>query len=155
GRLLAGIVADRFGSINTLLVSTILTAIIEMPLWIKARSIAPLYVLCTLYGIVAPAFTSLNPVIVATQFDPGMLASVIGMSNQFAGLGVLTGNLSQGAIFDKYDKRKQLTNTIIFSGMFVLFAVFVALALRTYVIHRLYRQKGAKLSLKMYFLQKV
>ncbi|KAJ1795569.1 hypothetical protein LPJ59_004270 [Coemansia sp. RSA 2399] len=156
GRILAGVVADRFGNINTLLVSLILTVVIEMPLWMKATSIAPLYVLCALYGMVSPTFISVNPVIVATQFDPSMLASVMGMANLFSGIGVLTGNLSQGAIFDKYDKRKQFTNTIIFSGMFILFASLVTFAMRTHVVRRTNRGAGgAKLTLKEYFLQKV
>ncbi|KAJ2659594.1 hypothetical protein IWW48_003433 [Coemansia sp. RSA 1200] len=155
GRALAGVVADRFGNINTMLVSIILAVIIEMPLWISAKSIAPLYVLCALYGVVSPAFTSLNPVIVAIQFGPDSLASVIGMTNQFAGIGVLTGNLSQGAIFDRYDKREQFTNVTIFSGMFILFAGFITFVMRTHIVRRLYRKEDAKLTLKKYLLQKV
>ncbi|KAJ2548176.1 hypothetical protein EV175_004925 [Coemansia sp. RSA 1933] len=156
GRILAGVVADRFGNINTLLVSLMLTVVIEMPLWMKATSIAPLYVLCALYGMISPTFISVNPVIVATHFDPNTLASVMGMANLFSGIGVLTGNLSQGAIYDKYDKRKQFTNTIIFSGMFILFASLITFALRTHVVRRLCcGGEGSRLTFKMYLFQKV
>ncbi|KAJ1668804.1 hypothetical protein IW140_000128 [Coemansia sp. RSA 1813] len=156
GRILAGVVADRFGNINTLLISLILTVVIEMPLWMKATSIAPLYVLCALYGMISPTFISVNPVIVATQFDPNTLASVMGMANLFSGIGVLTGNLSQGAIFDKYDKREQFTNTIVFSGMFILFASLVTFTMRTHVVHRMcHGEEGSKLTLKKYLLQKI
>ncbi|KAI9503168.1 major facilitator superfamily domain-containing protein, partial [Coemansia spiralis] len=130
GRVLAGVIADRFGNINTLFISLILTVVIEMPLWMTAHSMAPLYALCALYGLISPTFISINPVIVANQFDPEVLASVMGMANLFSGIGVLAGNLSQGAIFDKYDKREQFTNTIIFSGVFILFAGLVTLAMR-------------------------
>ncbi|KAJ2893407.1 hypothetical protein IWW38_002870 [Coemansia aciculifera] len=133
GRVMAGVIADRFGSINTLLITMLLTVAIEMPLWMTAKSIAPLYVLCVLYGLISPSFISINPVIVASQFDTDVLASVMGMTNLFGGLGVLAGNLSQGAIFDKYDKREQFTNTIIFSGMFILFAGIVAFVMRVHV----------------------
>ncbi|KAI8321787.1 MFS general substrate transporter [Martensiomyces pterosporus] len=136
GRILAGVVADMFGNINTLLTSFFLTVVIEMPLWMMARSIGPLYALCALYGMVSPTFISINPVIVSTQFDTDVLASVMGMINLFAGLGVLAGNLSQGAIFDKYDKHEQFSNTIIFSGMFILFAGLVTFVLRAHVIGR-------------------
>ncbi|KAJ2788230.1 hypothetical protein GGI15_000035 [Coemansia interrupta] len=130
GRILAGVIADRFGNMNTLLVSLVLTVVIMMPLWMRATSIPPLYALCALYGMISPTFISVNPVIVSTQFDSDVLASVMGMTNLFAGLGVLAGNLSQGAIFDKYDHRVQFTNTIIFSGMFILFAAIVVFLMR-------------------------
>ncbi|KAJ2713575.1 hypothetical protein H4R19_002180 [Coemansia spiralis] len=136
GRILAGLIADRFGSINTLLLSLVLTVLIEMPLWMTARSVAPLYVLCALYGMISPTFISLNPVIVARYFDTDALASVMGMANMFSGIGGLVGNLSQGSIFDKYDKRARFTNTIIFSGMFILFAALVTLALRIHVVRK-------------------
>ncbi|KAJ1965198.1 hypothetical protein GGI12_000932 [Dipsacomyces acuminosporus] len=136
GRILAGIIADRFGNINTLAASFFITVAIEMPLWMTARSLKPLYALCALYGLISPTFISINPVIVSTQFDTDVLASVMGMVNLFAGVGVLAGNLSQGAIFDKYDKREHFTNTVIFSGMFILFAGIVTFILRAYVIRR-------------------
>ncbi|KAJ2285850.1 hypothetical protein IWW55_007140 [Coemansia sp. RSA 2706] len=86
--------------------------------------------------MISPTFISLNPVIVSNYFDTDVLASVMGMANVFSGLGGLAGNLSQGEIFDKYDKREQFTNTIIFSGMFVLFAGLVVLGLRVHVIRK-------------------
>ncbi|KAJ1719050.1 hypothetical protein LPJ61_006395, partial [Coemansia biformis] len=136
GRILAGLVADKFGSINTLLLSLILTVVIEMPLWMTARSTAPLYVLCALYGMISPTFISLNPVIIAKYFDTEALASVMGMVNFFSGVGGLAGNLSQGEIFDKYDKRARFTNTVIFSGMFILLAALATFVLRVHVIQK-------------------
>ncbi|PIA17994.1 MFS general substrate transporter, partial [Coemansia reversa NRRL 1564] len=98
GRVAAGFIADKLGSINMLCLSLLLTVVIEMPLWMTAQSLAPLYVLCVLYGLISPTFISLNPVIVATYFDTDTLASVMGMTNLFSGIGILAGNLSQGAI---------------------------------------------------------
>ncbi|KAJ2033595.1 hypothetical protein GGI03_001635 [Coemansia sp. RSA 2337] len=133
GRVMAGVIADRFGCINTLLISIMLTVVIEMPLWMTAKTITPLYVLCALYGLISPSFISINPVIIGRHFDMDVLASIMGMTNLFGGLGVLAGNLAQGAIFDKYDKREQFTNTIIFSGMFILFAGIVTFVMRVHV----------------------
>ncbi|KAJ2420422.1 hypothetical protein GGF41_004262, partial [Coemansia sp. RSA 2531] len=133
GRVMAGVIADRFGCINTLLISIMLTVVIEMPLWMTAKTITPLYVLCALYGLISPSFISINPVIIGRHFDMDVLASVMGMTNLFGGLGVLAGNLAQGAIFDKYDKREQFTYTIIFSGMFILLAGIVTFVMRVHV----------------------
>ncbi|KAJ2689510.1 hypothetical protein IWW39_001422 [Coemansia spiralis] len=133
GRVMAGVIADRFGTVNTLLVSILLTVVIEMPLWMTAKSITPLYVLCALYGLISPSFISLNPVIVAGHFSTDVMASVMGMTNLFGGLGVLAGNLAQGAIFEKYDRRETFTNTIIFSGVFILLAGIVTLFMRVHV----------------------
>ncbi|KAJ2122358.1 hypothetical protein IW147_003457 [Coemansia sp. RSA 720] len=136
GRIITGYIADKFGSINTLAVSLILTVAIEMPLWMTAKSLAPLYVLCTLYGLIASTFISLNPVIVAIHFKDIPLSSVLGMTNMFSGLGGLSGSLSQGAIFDTYDKRMNFTNTIIFSGTFILLSAIATLVLRAHVIKK-------------------
>ncbi|KAJ2774374.1 hypothetical protein IWQ57_000847 [Coemansia nantahalensis] len=134
GRILAGFIADRFGSINTLVVSLLLTAMVEMSLWLSACSMASLYALCVFYGLVSSTFISLNPVIVAAHFSSSPLSSVMGMTNIFSGLGGLLGNLSQGAIFDRLDKHMHLTNTIIFSGIATLLSAVVALALRAHLI---------------------
>ncbi|KAJ2334588.1 hypothetical protein GGI00_001783 [Coemansia sp. RSA 2681] len=133
GRVMAGVIADRFGSINTLLITMLLAVVIEMTLWMTAKTITPLYVLCALFGLISPSFISINPMIIASHFDTDVLASVMGMTNLFGGLGVLAGNLAQGAIFDKYDKREQFKNTIIFSGMFILFAGLVTFVVRVHV----------------------
>ncbi|KAJ2357995.1 hypothetical protein GGF43_001114 [Coemansia sp. RSA 2618] len=136
GRIATGYIADKCGSINTLAVSLLLTVAIEMPLWMAAKSLAPLYVLCTLYGLISSTFISLNPVIVAVHFKDIPLSSVLGMTNMFSGLGGLAGSLSQGAIFEAYDKREHFTNTIIFSGVFILFSAIVTLVLRAHVIRK-------------------
>ncbi|KAJ1748718.1 hypothetical protein LPJ55_003410 [Coemansia sp. RSA 990] len=133
GRILTGFIADRIGAINTLVLSLVLTVAIEMPLWMTAKSMAPLYILCALYGLIGSSFISLNPVIVAIHFKNSPLSSIMGMTNMFSGLGGFAGSLSQGAIFDKYDHRSQFTNTIIFSSMFILFAAIVSLVLCTHV----------------------
>ncbi|KAJ2765444.1 hypothetical protein IWQ57_004775, partial [Coemansia nantahalensis] len=136
GRVLAGVVADRFGCVNTLLLSYILTVLVELPLWLSARSMAPLYVLCALYGMISPTFISLNSVIVARYFDTDSLATVMGMVNVFSGVGGLAGNLAQGDIYDRYDRHKGFTNTAVFSAMFILFAALVTLALRVHVVRK-------------------
>ncbi|KAJ2314100.1 hypothetical protein H4S02_003556 [Coemansia sp. RSA 2611] len=136
GRIMTGVIADRIGGINTLLLSLVLTVVIEMPLWMLAKSLAPLYVLCTLYGLISSTFISLNPVIVAAHFQGSPLSTVMGMTNMFSGLGGLVGSLSQGAIFDKYDRRTQFTNTVIFSGIFILFSAIATLGLRAHVLQK-------------------
>ncbi|KAJ2475967.1 hypothetical protein EV174_005090 [Coemansia sp. RSA 2320] len=107
-----------------------------MSLWMTAKSIGPLYALCVLYGLLSPTFISINPVIVSTQFSTQVLAGVIGMTNLFGRLGALAGNLSQGAIFEKYDRREQFTNTVVFSGVFIFLAGMVAFAMRVYVLRQ-------------------
>ncbi|KAJ2714571.1 hypothetical protein H4R19_001661 [Coemansia spiralis] len=134
GCILTGFIADRFGGINTLVVSLLLAAAIEMSLWLSACTLASLYALCVFYGLVSSTFISLNPVIVAVHFSTSPLSSVMGMTNLFSGLGGLLGNLSQGAIFDQYDKHKHFTHTVIFSGVAILFSAAVALALRAHII---------------------
>ncbi|ORX70307.1 MFS general substrate transporter [Linderina pennispora] len=136
GRIGAGYIADKAGNINTLVVSDVLTVVIQMSIWMTAKSIGQLYALCILYGMFSPTFISINAVIVATYFDQDILASVMGMANMFAGVGGLAGNLSQGHIVDRYDKRQGFNNTIIFSAMFILFSGIVVYLLRVHVIRK-------------------
>ncbi|KAJ2747755.1 hypothetical protein GGI20_000225 [Coemansia sp. BCRC 34301] len=134
GRVMAGGIADWFGSINTLLASYVLTSTLLMSIWLTATGIPSLFVLCALYGLISPTFIALNPIIISTQIDTDALASVVGMVNSQAGLGILAGNLAQGAIFDKYDNRKQFDNTVIFSGTFIALASVTTFVLRSHVI---------------------
>ena len=61
GRILPGIVADRFGRMNTTIVMTMFTAIIDLALWLPAKSNVPIITFTAFYGFGSGAFVSLAP----------------------------------------------------------------------------------------------
>lgn len=69
GRILPGIIADRFGRFNIMILTTGFSAIIVLALWLPAHGNAPIIVFSALYGFSSGAFVSLGPALIA-QISP-------------------------------------------------------------------------------------
>src|ERR1700712_3352673 len=98
GRILPGILADRVGRFNVMIITTAFSAIIVLALWLPSASNAPIIVFCVLYGFSSGAFVSLGPALIA-QISP---IREIGVRNGtfflFVAVGGLTGNPIGGAL---------------------------------------------------------
>jgi MFS family permease len=98
GRVLPGIIADKFGRFNVMIVTTAFSTIIVLGLWLPSASNAPIIVFCVLYGFSSGAFVSMLPSLVA-QISPireiGVRNGTIFLCVAFAGL---TGNPIGGAL---------------------------------------------------------
>jgi len=98
GRILPGIVADRVGRFNVMIVTTGFSAIIVLGLWLPSKANAPIIVFCVLYGFSSGAFVSMCPSLVA-QISPireiGVRSGTLFLCVAFAGL---TGNPIGGAL---------------------------------------------------------
>lgn len=96
-----GIVADRFGRFNTLIIMSAISGILVLALWIPARSNAALILFSYLYGAFSGAYVSLGPSVVA-QISP---ISEIGVRNgvtyAIVAIAVLTGNPIGGALLTR------------------------------------------------------
>lgn len=100
GRIVPGLVADRFGSMNVLLPCTIIAGVLAFA-WLGIHNLAGLVIFCILYGFFSGAIVSLPPTVVAhLSPDMSLLGTRMGMSFSFAGLGLLIGNPIAGAILD-------------------------------------------------------
>src|ERR1700712_1152253 len=69
GRILPGILADRVGRFNVMIVTTAFSSIIVLALWLPSRGNAPIIVFCVLYGFSSGAFVSMGPALIA-QISP-------------------------------------------------------------------------------------
>ena len=69
GRVLPGIIADKVGRFNTIIVLGYFTGIMVLALWLPAAANAPIIVFAALYGFGSGAFVSLAPALVAQISD--------------------------------------------------------------------------------------
>ncbi|CZR57567.1 related to monocarboxylate transporter 2 [Phialocephala subalpina] len=98
GRILPGIIADRFGRFNVMIITTAFSAIIVLALWLPSASNAPIIVFCVLYGFSSGAFVSMGPSLIA-QISP--IREIGIRSGTFflcVAVGGLTGNPIGGAL---------------------------------------------------------
>ena len=100
GRIIPGLLADMFGSLN-LIVPCAFSAAILMFAWLAIFNTGGFIVFCILYGFFSGAIVSLPPTIVA-KLSPDLqrVGTRMGMSFTFAGLGLLIGNPIAGSILN-------------------------------------------------------
>ncbi|TVY42760.1 Fujikurins efflux protein [Lachnellula occidentalis] len=98
GRILPGIIADRVGRFNVMIVTSAFSAIIVLGLWLPSSGNAPILVFSALYGFSSGAFVSLAPSLIA-QISPireiGVRTGTFFLCVSFAGL---TGSPIGGAL---------------------------------------------------------
>jgi MFS family permease len=98
GRILPGIIADKLGRFNVMIVTTAFSAVLVLALWLPSKANAPIIVFCALYGFSSGAFVSMGPSLIA-QISPireiGVRSGTFFLCVAFAGL---TGNPIGGAL---------------------------------------------------------
>lgn len=98
GRIIPGILADRFGGLDLIIAYCTSCAILSFAA-IVINNLGGLVVFAILYGFDSGAFVSLPASVVASLApNIGLVGTWIGMSFLFAGLGVLVGNPIAGNI---------------------------------------------------------
>lgn len=100
GRIIAGLVADRTGSLNLLIPCAIICAILVLT-WLSISSPAGIVVFALFYGFFSGAVISLpSTVIAALSLDLDRVGTRIGMSFAFSGFGLLIGSPIAGAVMN-------------------------------------------------------
>jgi MFS family permease len=101
GRILPGIIADRMGRFNVMILTTAFSAIVVLALWLPSKANAPIIVFCVLYGFSSGAFVSMGPSLIA-QISPIREIGVrSGTFFLFVAIGGLTGNPIGGALVSR------------------------------------------------------
>ncbi|KAK4694753.1 hypothetical protein P7C71_g2879, partial [Lecanoromycetidae sp. Uapishka_2] len=105
GRIIPGLLADKFGSLNALLPCSIIASILAFA-WLGISKAAGIWVFCVLYGFSSGAIVSLAPtVLVYLSPDLSLVGTRLGMIMIPAGFGFLIGNPIAGAIVNIADGR--------------------------------------------------
>jgi MFS family permease len=100
GRIVPGLLGMRFGPLNILLASAIISGILSL-CWIAISNAGGLIALALLYGFFSGAFVSL-PAVALTTLTPNLqtLGTRMGMCSLLCGFGSLCGAPVAGAILD-------------------------------------------------------
>jgi predicted MFS family arabinose efflux permease len=128
GRITPGLLADRIGSLNTIVPMSSIAAVMGF-VWIGIRNEAGAIVFAIIYGYASGALVSLPPTVLA-RLTPDMstLGTRMGMCFVFAGMGLLIGNPIAGALLDL--ERGVFWKAQLFSAMMVIAGTALFLVLR-------------------------
>lgn len=79
GRILSGVACDKLGSLNTLIVSLVLTGVTMLAVWPASTTLAPLIAFVVLNGAANGAFFSTMPTVVSNVFGSARVAVAMSM----------------------------------------------------------------------------
>lgn len=103
--MILGLLADRWGRVNMLVVCCAISAIASVAFWLPSTLAASLPVsqglfitYAVVYGAFAGSYVSLFPAAIVEAFGPANFASVNGILYMARGLGTLAGTPSAGAM---------------------------------------------------------
>jgi MFS family permease len=141
GKIVIGYAADRMGRLNTLLLSTLVSAIAVLALWLPsalsttAASGSTLFIVFTIfYGIFASAYVSLFPTSLVELFGIQNFVSVNGALYMVRGLATLLGTPVAGLLIRSNQQQKasprSYENTSIMVGVLLAAATFAVLWVR-------------------------
>ncbi|KAI9456064.1 MFS general substrate transporter [Lactarius psammicola] len=117
GRLAPTALADRVGTLNTIIPCTLICGVLVLA-WTAVRSTGTLIAFALLYGFFSGSFVSLPPsTLVSLSPDLSKVGTRIGMSFSISSLGVLIGSPVGGALLNLH------------TGQFVRMQVFCAVTM--------------------------
>ena len=100
GRILPGLIADKAGSLNTIVPCGLITSVLAFA-WLGVKNAAEMLVFCAMYGFFSGAIVSLLATVIALLSpDLSLVGTRMGMCFTITGLGVLIGNPIAGAILN-------------------------------------------------------
>ncbi|KAI4165067.1 MAG: hypothetical protein LQ342_001344 [Letrouitia transgressa] len=122
----AGYIADKTGRFNTMVVTSFLSTILVLGLWLPARGNVPYILFAAFYGFSSGAFVSLAPALVAQISDIRQIGVRTGSMFAVVSVAALVGNPIGGALVS--EERGGYMHLQIFCGMMMLggSVVFVA-----------------------------
>lgn len=120
GRILPGLLADKFGRLNMIIICTAATGIGTLAIWIPGRGNAATICFAAFFGFFSGGYVSLTPAVSAELSPLRDVGLRGGMLYFFISLGVLAGSPIGGALIDadngKYLDLKIFAGTVMCAG---------------------------------------
>jgi MFS family permease len=101
GRIVFGIAGDRLGAKNVLVCGLLVQALAAL-LYLTVRELAAFYAVAALFGFIYAGVMPLYSVIARENFPLKMMGTVIGGTVMAGGLGMATGPVAGGMIYDSF-----------------------------------------------------
>ncbi|PQE19424.1 monocarboxylate permease protein [Rutstroemia sp. NJR-2017a BBW] len=126
GRIIPGIIADKVGRFNIMILTTALSSIIVLALWLPSRGNVPILLFAGFYGFFSGAFVSLGPAVIGQISEIRQIGVRTGTVYLVVSVAALTGSPIAGALVSR--KHGQFQYLQIFCGvtMVVGTTLFVA-----------------------------
>ncbi|KAL8955283.1 MAG: hypothetical protein Q9193_006809 [Seirophora villosa] len=126
GRTIPGYIADKTGRFNIMIVTSFLSTILVLALWLPARGNVPYILFAAFYGFSSGAFVSLAPALVAQISDIREIGVRTGGMFAVISIAALVGNPIGGALVS--DQQGAYSHLQVFCGIMMLggSVVFVA-----------------------------
>ncbi|KAF4989419.1 hypothetical protein FGRMN_9144 [Fusarium graminum] len=103
GRIIPGIIADRIGRYNVMIIITFISALFCLCVWIPVKDTAGIVVFAVIFGFSSGGYISLVPALVAQLSDIRQIGTRVGAAFAIASFGALTGSPIAGAIVSSQD----------------------------------------------------
>lgn len=124
GRVIPGVLGDKFGRLNIYVLAGIFTAILCF-CWPLAKSNASIIVFASFFGFFSGAIVSGGTVAITLCVDdPREIGTYMGMGMALASFAALAGPPASGALFDAYEGFYEVSY---FSGGMTLFGALLAI----------------------------
>lgn len=98
GRIVPGIVADKLGRFNVMIIICLISAIFCLTVWIPVKNTAGILVFSIIFGFSSGGFISLAPTLIAQISDLRQIGARVGAAFAIQSFGSLTGSPIGGAI---------------------------------------------------------
>ena len=132
GRTIPGIIADRAGRFNTMIVTSYLSAILVLALWLPSRGNVPIILFAAAYGFSSGAFVSLAPALIAQISDIKQIGVRTGTMFAIVSVAALCGNPIGGALVSH--EHGGYTHLQLFCGVMMIGGSCAFLAARTSLV---------------------
>ncbi|KAI1429076.1 monocarboxylate permease-like protein [Xylaria sp. FL1777] len=127
GRIIPGILADRIGRFNMMILIAVLTGLFTLALWIPGTTTGATLGFGAVYGFTSGAFISLAPAAIAQISDLRQIGARSGVVLFVGSLGALTGSPLGGAIVTA--QNGEYLGLKLFTGLSILVAaIFLVLS---------------------------
>lgn len=118
GRIVPGYLADRIGRYNCMIVTSFLSSILVLALWLPARGNVPFILFAALFGFSSGAFVSLASALIAQISDVRQIGVRTGTMFAIISVAALVGSPTGGAIIDL--EHGKYNHVAIFCGVMML-----------------------------------
>jgi len=98
GRIIPGIVADKLGRYNVMVIITFISALFCLAVWTPVKNTAGILVFMIIFGFSSGGFISLGPTCIAQISDIREIGTRVGTAFAIQSFGALTGSPIAGAI---------------------------------------------------------
>ncbi|KAF4979583.1 hypothetical protein FZEAL_4253 [Fusarium zealandicum] len=98
GRIIPGIIADKIGRYNVMIVITFISALFCLCVWIPVNDTAGIVVFAVIFGFSSGGYISLAPTLIAQISDIRQIGTRVGAAFALQSFGALTGSPIGGAL---------------------------------------------------------